>query len=734
MGASKRLVSVAVPTPPRRLYTYRVPEPLPPPSPGVRVRVPLGRRSVTGVVVGSADASPEGAALRDLREVLDEEPLLSPEVLELTRRASEGYLVSWGVLLRAALPPELEAPRRVRVRLTERGREAAERGEAGLERLVARPEGLSEAVARRHVGGAAALRRCLRRGWVERSESAGARRRERAAARPAVAPGVAPAPERLTPDQEAALASLRADMGEGRFRVHLLAGVTGSGKTEVYLRAMAETLDRGRTALFLVPEIGLAPILSRAVRGRFGEIAAILHSGLRPEERLAEWRRVHEGRAKVVLGARSAVFAPLRGLGIVVVDEEHEGAYKQEETPRYHGRDLALVRAAREGAVALLGSATPSLESWHRARQGSYRLSLLPRRVSGRPLPEVEVVDMREEFRITGSTSPLSERLVEALAGLRERGEQAIVLLNRRGYASFVLCRECGETVLCPRCELSLTYHRGAERLRCHYCNHSRPRPSRCPGCESAHLHFGGEGTERAERHLRRRLPDLRVLRMDRDTVRAREGHLRILAGFEAGEADVLLGTQMVAKGHDFPRVTLVGVLAADAVLGRPDFRAAERTFQMITQVAGRAGRGEGPGRVLVQAFRPGHPAIRSALDQDHAAFAAREMRYRRALGYPPCSHLARVLVSDSDPGRARERARRAFAALEEAGEGHLVILGPAPAPLARLRGRHRVHLLVRAGARGRLVAALRGMLDTLDPDGGAPRGLLVDVDPLQLQ
>jgi primosomal protein N' (replication factor Y) len=541
-------------------------------------------------------------------------------------------------------------------------------------------------------------------------------------------------PTRLTPDQEAALEAVEADLAGERFRVHLLAGVTGSGKTEVYLRAIASALEQGRTALLLVPEIGLAPILARAVRGRFGEVAAILHSALRPDERLAEWRRVREGTARVVLGARSAVFAPIRRLGIVVVDEEHEAAYKQEESPRYHGRDLALVRAAREGAVALLGSATPSLESWHRARRGMYRLSLLPRRVGDRPLPQVEIVDMREEFRSTGSTAPLSGRLVEALAGLRARGEQAIVLLNRRGYSSFVLCRECGETVLCPRCELSLTYHRGGERLRCHYCNHTRPRPTRCPGCSSPHLHFGGEGTERAERHLLRHIPDLRVLRMDRDTVRAREGHLRILSRFEAGEAEVLLGTQMVAKGHDFPRVTLVGVLAADAILGRPDFRAAERTFQLITQVAGRAGRGDRPGRVLVQAFRPGHPAIRSALTQDHAGFASKEMRYRRALGYPPCSHLARVLVSDGDLGRARARAREAAEALAAAGEGRLVLLGPAPAPLARLRGRHRIHLLARATARGRLVAALRAMLQTLDPEGGAPRGLIVDVDPLQLQ
>jgi primosomal protein N' (replication factor Y) len=346
----------------------------------------------------------------------------------------------------------------------------------------------------------------------------------------------------------------------------------------------------------------------------------------------------------------------------------------------------------------------------------------------------VELVDMREEFRSTGSAAPLSGRLVEALSGLRARGEQAIVLLNRRGYSSFVLCRECGETVLCPRCELSLTYHRGAERLQCHYCNHGRPRPARCPGCGSAHLHFGGEGTERAERHLLRHLPELRVLRMDRDTVRAREGHLRILSRFEAGEADVLLGTQMVAKGHDFPGVTLVGVLAADGILGRPDFRAAERTFQMITQVAGRAGRGQSPGRVVVQAYRPDHPAIRAALTQDHPAFAAKEMRYRRALGYPPCSHMARVLVSDRDQDRARSRAREAARALEEAGEGRLVLLGPAPAPLARLRGRHRIHLLARATARGRLVAALKSMLQALDPEGCAPRGLAVDLDPLQLQ
>jgi primosomal protein N' (replication factor Y) len=539
---------------------------------------------------------------------------------------------------------------------------------------------------------------------------------------------------RLTPDQQKSLEVILADVEADRFAVHLLAGVTGSGKTEVFLQAVAQVLERGRTALYLVPEIGLAPILARTIRQRFGAVTAVLHSGLRPRERLAEWRRVRRGQARVVLGARSAIFAPAEDVGLVVVDEEHESAYKQDEAPRYHGRELAIARGRLEGAVVILGSATPSLESWERARRGAYRLSLLPRRVGARPLPEVVLVDMRKEFRETGSTSPLSRRLLQALEAAAGRGEQAIVLINRRGYASFVLCRECGETVSCPRCEVSLTYHRVGERLRCHYCDHRRPRPETCPLCRSAHLHFGGEGTQRVERHLARHLPGLRIARMDRDTVRGRDGHLRILSDFEAGRADLLLGTQMVAKGHDFPRVTLVGVLAADAVLGRPDFRAAERTFQMITQVAGRAGRGSRPGQVLVQAFRPEHPAIRSAAGQHFETFADREMRYRRALGYPPCTHLARVLVTDASPRRALERAKRAAAALEEAGRGRVVLLGPSPAPLARLRGKHRIHLLARAAARGRLVAALAGMLDVLDPDGGAPRGLSVDVDPVSLQ
>ena len=329
---------------------------------------------------------------------------------------------------------------------------------------------------------------------------------------------------------------------------------------------------------------------------------------------------------------------------------------------------------------------------------------------------------------------PLSRRLVELLGETRERGEQAIVLINRRGYSSFVLCRECGETANCRACEVSLTYHRRGETLRCHYCGHVRPRAETCDQCGSSHLHFGGEGTQRVERHLGRELPGLRVLRLDRDTARGREGAGALLARFGRGEADVLVGTQMVAKGHDFPRVTLVGVLAADAALGLPDFRAAEYTFQLVTQVAGRAGRGDRPGRVLVQAFRPDHPALRAAAAQDFDTFADRERRYRRALGYPPFSHLARIVVSDPDPTRAMDRAREAASALREAGDGRISLLGPAPAPLARLRGRYRVHLLVRAAARGRLVAALGGMLDELFPEGRSSRGMVIDIDPRNLQ
>ena len=534
----------------------------------------------------------------------------------------------------------------------------------------------------------------------------------------------------LTGPQERAAGAIVSAIDAGAGGVFLLWGVTGSGKTEVYFAAARRALDRGRGAIFLVPEIGLTPLFMRRVRERFGEQVALFHSRLNPLERRLAWERVRRGEAPLVVGPRSALFAPLERPGLIVVDEEHDPSYKQEETPRYNARDMALVRARMEEATVVLGSATPSVESWQASRSGKYFLLTLEERIAERPMPPVEIIDMRREFQERGEPVVVSSRLVKALDEALGRGEQGIVLLNRRGYAAFALCRACGETVGCPQCSVSLVYHRSDETLRCHYCGHRRRRPKLCERCGSEHLVFQGEGTERVVRHLEKELPRARIARLDRDTARLRGAHERILAAFESGESDILVGTQMVAKGHDFPKVTVVGVLAADLVLGFPDFRAAERTFQLLTQGAGR---GDRPGVVLAQAYRTEHYALQTASRHDAAAFFEKEIEYRRMLAYPPFTSLVAVTVSGKDIGKTAERAHDVAARFERHGEGRIRVLGPAIAPIARVRGLYRMQVLLKGRARRRLGAALRKTLDELAAEKGGIRDLIVDVDPLQL-
>jgi primosomal protein N' (replication factor Y) len=439
------------------------------------------------------------------------------------------------------------------------------------------------------------------------------------------------------------------------------------------------------------------------------------------------------GEARVVLGTRSAVFAPLVSPGLIVVDEEQDTSFKQEERPRYQARDLALVRAQREGATVVLGSATPSLESYHRARKGKYRLLQLEGRVGDRPLARAEVIDMRAEFREVGRARALSRALVDGLQDTLGAGHQSVLLLNRRGYATFLLCRDCGELSRCPSCSVSLVLHRGEGRMRCHYCGHARPVPETCDACGGRRLRSGAEGTERLEELLAGVVPDARVVRLDRDTVRRRGEAERILSGFGRGDWDILLGTQMVAKGHDYPRVTLVGVLAAEGTLGLPDFRAAERTFQLLTQVAGRSGRGDAPGRVLIQTFQPDHYAVRHACSQDYEGFYEEEVRFRRLLQYPPFTVLANLIVSRTKLDTAVRQGEAVSAALRVRGGAFLRVLGPAPAPLSRLRGLYRVQILLKARARGRLADAIRWALDRTESAGFPRRHVSVDMDPASL-
>ncbi|MGD1157651.1 MAG: primosomal protein N' [Terriglobia bacterium] len=539
----------------------------------------------------------------------------------------------------------------------------------------------------------------------------------------------------LTPAQRAVLDELTKYLESAQFQTVLLHGVTGSGKTEIYLRLIARCLEIGRAALMLVPEIALTPSAQAQFLVRFGSQVALLHSGLTENERHEAWWRTRRGEAKVVLGTRSAIFAPVSNLGVVIVDEEHDTSYKQEETPRYHGRDVAVVRARLAGALAVLGSATPSLESYWNAREGKYRLATLPERVEGRKLADVEIVDMRQEFRETHTQVPVSRRLQHEIGTQLANRQQTMILLNRRGYSWFLLCRSCGQTQRCVNCSISLTYHRREHRLICHYCGYTAPVPARCPGCGSEYLYYVGEGTEKVEKKFAEMFPAARVARLDRDVARRAGQFRRILEDFRQGKIDLLVGTQLIAKGHDFPGVTLVGVVSADIGLGLPDFRSAERTFQLLTQAAGRAGRGDMPGRVLVQTFYPDHYAIRLAAEQNYEAFFHKEMRFRRMMHYPPGTALANVIAQGTKLEQAAQVAKQVgdfLIPLEQRTEG-LKILGPTPAPLAKVEGRFRIQFLIKSTSRARLNTILRQLADYGEQQGIPQRSVMIDMDPVNI-
>jgi primosomal protein N' (replication factor Y) len=548
--------------------------------------------------------------------------------------------------------------------------------------------------------------------------------------------GYVPPVHELNTEQEGALKLVRARFELGEFGVLLLHGVTGSGKTEVYMRAVQETLARGKTAIILVPEIALTLWIGRQCRAWFGarfEGVAVLHSALRDVERAREWWRVRNGEARVVVGTRSAIFAPLQNLGLIIIDEEQESSYKQEETPRYHGRDVAIVRAKMENAAALLGSATPSLETYHHARNGKYELLTLASRVEQRAMASVEIVDLREDFAKTHQTSPISSALHAGIQECLAQKTQALVLINRRGYSWSVLCRSCGASVQCENCSISMTHHKQRNRLECHYCGSLKPIPKQCPKCQSKYVYFFGEGSEHLEERLRKEFPGARIARLDRDTARTKRQYQETLGAFAAGALDILVGTQMLAKGHDFQRVTLVGVVSADSSLSLPDFRAAERTFQLLTQVAGRAGRGELPGRVLIQTFYPEHYAIQDAVKQDYPAFYERETQFRRVMAYPPFTSLANVIVRDTDLQKAIRWSRQLSEYFSPHDGKGLRILGPAAAPLARLKREHRFQFLLKSPRRSVLANVLSGAMTYLELKEIPETAVLVDMDPLSL-
>ncbi len=799
--------NVAIPRGAPEALTYSVPDSLRPHvCPGVRVRVPLRARQVTGVVVSTStttELSP--ARLRPVTEVLDPAPVLPGHLLELADFISSYYRCPMGDTLAAMLPGGLLRSDAEEVELTAAGRSAesahlpqlqaalladlTEHGRSRTAALLARVGAASRTPLDSLVAEGMVQVRRRRRDRPPRTEVAAValndrpledlldacgrstRRREvvewlAAEGRPALlrevltevgcSPGVVralveakvlrrftQAPQgrprwalrqgadrpTLTDEQATAVRAVSNALAAGGFAPFLLEGITGSGKTEVYLRCLEEVIAAGGTGLVLVPEIGLTPAAVGAVEHRFGSRVAVLHSAQSEGERWREWRRVREGHARVVVGPRSALFAPLEDLGLVVVDEEHDAAYKQQEAPRYHARDLALVLAQRLAIPVLLCSATPSVEAAGLLARELATPLALTRRVAGGSLPEVELVDLRGEPAEPGEQGRalFSRRLLECLAETIRRGEQAILLMQRRGWAPVLLCRECGHTLECPDCSVALVVHRRSGGLACHYCGHHRAIPTICPSCGGALLESVGAGTEKVAHYLAEHFPEVCTAILDRDTVRRRGGLEETLGAFAAGRVQVLVGTQMVAKGHHFPGVTLTGVISADAMLGLPDFRAGERTFQLLTQVAGRAGRGDRPGRVVIQTYYPDHPAVRHASHHDVAAFTADELVYRRAFHYPPAVRMGLVRFEAPTEAAARRAAEEAARAAMPLSEGAR-LRGPSSAPMERLRGAWRWQVLVSAPNR----PLLREVLERMEK-AEVPKQVkrVVDVDPL---
>ncbi len=815
---------VAIPLHVHQTFTYRLPETIAASAkPGARVLVPFGRQLLTGYIVHlhetleESGQTDEGFEIKDAEELFDIEPLVTPELLDLTKWIADYYYAPWGETIKSCLPAGINSDAETLFTITEAGREALAEAKAKRPQLTAKMQALefiiekdqtpmADLVKQFEKNKASAIARELQKAnfvTVKRQlQTAAVKPKKQQAVRllqqaPAegkplndqqkkvislladsaepialtalteqadISPSVIRTLEKrgcvevfaqevrrdplshlppartneedlaLTEKQQSALNEITTKLEEGQYAAFLLHGVTGSGKTEIYIRAMRATLEKGKTALMLVPEISLTPMFARRLRAHFGDAVAILHSSLSEGERLDEWNRIRRGEARVCIGARSGVFAPMHNIGLIVVDEEHEASYKQDETPRYHGRDTAIMRANQAGAVIILGSATPSMETFHNAHTGKYQYLRLSERIGGRQLAQVEIVDMRQVFNRHGKQQVFSDEMKKAILENAERGEQTLVLLNRRGFSASLICRSCGHRAGCPNCDVGLTYHKVEARLICHYCNHHERVPKACSICEGSFIYYVGEGTEQIEVLLKELYPQMRISRLDRDTTRRRGAFEKLLNEFASGDIDLMVGTQMIAKGHDFPNVTLVCVISVDAGLSMPDFRAAERTFQLLTQVAGRAGRGDKPGRVIIQSYHTEHYALEFASQQNYEKFYEREIHFRRNMHYPPFVALINALIKHSDFGKAAYLASELAQRIKAADpENVLKVLGPAPAPLSRLKGEHRLQVLIktryRRQAREALDAAMLGLKDAQQD----LKMITIEVDPVNL-
>jgi len=810
----QKYFAVAVLAPVSKPLTYLPPEDCRQPIlPGMRVLVPLGRRRITGYVLGGVDAAPAGQQLKKILRIVDDKPLFPEEQVRFYQWIAGYYHHPIGEVIKTALPAGLTQKSGRRIRVTEAGhrylqevtdkgvsketwfsdlRKKGEIGPATVARLWKTKERkLLESwqqegwvtISSELVGGTAkpktemccalagdrhtfdnlkiseqktiaafqqltsgSNRRFIPRKEITRVYSGAGNGlkslaeknivifEEREVYRDPFGESILESeiPAELTGEQQVALQAIRAAIQENSFVPFLLHGVTGSGKTEVYLQAAAAAVEQGKSVLMLVPEIALAAQLEAHFLTRFGSRVALLHSGLSSGQRFDQWRRIVQGKADVVIGARSAVFAPLRKPGLIIVDEEHDGSYKQEEGFRYQARDLAVLRASQSGAVVLLGTATPSVTSYYHALKGKYQLLELPKRIYEKPLPDVTVIDMQSIKTVSGKLPVFSPVLLKSLQKNLEQGEQSLVFLNRRGYANFMICRDCGQTVQCKHCQVSLTLHKTENRLRCHYCGFAVNSKTVCVNCQSSSLTAIGVGTERLEHELSEKLPGARIARLDKDTCRRRNDLLRILRGVHNGDIDILLGTQMITKGHHFPNVTLVGIVLADTGLGLPDFRAGERTFQLIAQVTGRAGRGEKPGRVVIQTFQPEHYSIMMARKHDFSGLYEKEIALRRLLGYPPFSRMINIRIEGDNNTQVQNTAQSLTNLARKFQQGsEPEILGPAPAPLARIRDRYRWQFLLKSrklDVLHKFLQQLEGEINNMSKSGRIRIG--IDVDP----
>ncbi len=696
----------------------------------MRVRVPFGRRTAVGFLLGLRSGSIDG--LKGIKELLDEQPLLTPELIKMLRWAADYYCYPIGQVIRTALPAGLGSDKSTTkilfepvYRLTDgelplRGEKQRQLVDFIRERSQVGLSQLRECFSAPH----AALKRLVELGYLQQTEQELNRD---------------PFLNEQLPDdqslelneaQNQAVCSINTAITSAEFQPFLLHGVTGSGKTEVYLRAVAHCLEQERQALIMVPEIALTPQLVARFRARFepaGAKLAVLHSGLSDGERYDAWRAIIRNEVQIVIGARSAVFAPLQSPGLIIVDEEHESSYKQGEGFRYNARDLALVRGRQQKCPVILGSATPSFGSYYRSERGGLTRLTLAQRAHAGQMPKVELIDLTEQ----PPEGALSNQLIESLQQTLERREQALLLLNRRGFAPFLLCTDCGTSFHCPNCEITLTYHQRERQVRCHYCDYAEPPAETCPKCQGLNIEPEGAGTERLEQELEELFPGARIARMDRDTTGRKGSHQKLVQRMMAREIDILVGTQMVAKGHDFPGVTLVGVLGADSILNLPDFRAAERSFSLLTQVAGRAGRACGGGRVLIQTFNPEHFSLTCAAQQDYTDFYSQELPFRQELEYPPCGHLVNLLLVGNSAGQVKAVATGLAGDLMTIA-GSVDVLGPSPCPLSRLRGKSRYQILLKSKERPPLRRLLQG-LESFIPR--LPKGIAmtVDVDPVDM-